>query len=67
MFSLKIQVLDPSLQGHWGVLEHVQRRAMEMVKDLEHISPKEQLWEPGLAWREKEASGVTLIAHFICL
>ncbi|RMC15187.1 hypothetical protein DUI87_07369 [Hirundo rustica rustica] len=44
------------------VLKHVQRRAMELLKDLERKSYEEQLWEPG-AFNLEESQG-TLIIHF---
>ena len=41
-------VLGPSLQEYFEALERVQRRAMKLVKGLEHKSYKEQLRALGL-------------------
>ncbi|TRZ24754.1 hypothetical protein HGM15179_002456 [Zosterops borbonicus] len=63
-----VQFWTPQFRNNIEGLERVQRRAMELVKGLEHKCCEEQLRSWGyLAWRKKEAQGRSLIPLYNCL
>ena len=56
--------MSPQHKKDMGLLEQVQRRAMKMIRGLEHLSYKDRLRELGLFGLEKRKHQTYLKAAF---